>query len=73
MKSIPVPDCYGSIEELSDWLKRNIPHEFDVDGGVRWMIITGYSDWRITFVRDSDATYFNLKWPSLGYFTKELK
>lgn len=63
MKAIPLPANYGSIEELSNWLKKNMPHEFDVDGGVRWAIVTGYSDWHITFVRNHDATLFNLKWP----------
>ena len=61
--AIPIPDNYGSIEELANWLQQHIPHEFAVDGGVRWKIVTGYNDWHITFVRSQDATLFNLKWP----------
>lgn len=63
MTSIPLPVKYNSIEELSNWLKRHLPHEFDVDGSHRWYIVTGRGDWNITFVRSQDATFFNLKWP----------
>ena len=63
MTSIPFPAKYKSIEELSNWLKRNLPHEFDVDGTHRWYIVTETSKWQILFVREHDATFFNLKWP----------
>lgn len=63
MTPVPLPENYHSIEHLSNWLKQHIPHEFDVDGGVRWIIVTGWDNWHITFVRNQDATYFNLKWP----------
>lgn len=64
MTAVPIPENYGSIERLTDWLKTNIPHEFDVDGGPRWVVITapdGWS-WRIEFAREQDVTYFKLCW-----------
>ena len=62
MIDIPIPINYNSIEALSNWLKKNIPHEFDVDGGPRWILVTGWQGWHITFVRSQDATLFGLLW-----------
>ena len=64
MTAIPIPENYGSIERLIDWLKTNIPHEFDVDGGPRWIVFTAHMhrSWRIEFAREQDATLFNLLW-----------
>lgn len=63
MTSVPLPENYGSIDALSKWLQQHLPHEFHVDGDVRWKIISGYYEWHIVFVCDHDATLFNLKWP----------
>lgn len=63
MTPVPIPSNYGSLEDLSIWLQKHMPHEYHIDGGARWVIVNGYSNWHITFARAHDATYFNLKWP----------
>jgi len=64
MIRVPIPRNYGSIERLSNWLKVNMPHEFHVDGGPRWIIFAAHItlSWRIEFTRPSDASLFLLKW-----------
>ena len=62
MIDVLIPANYESIERLADWLQRHIPHEFNVDGGPRWKIVTGYSSWHIRFFREQDATLFGLLW-----------
>ena len=64
MTAIPIPENYGSIERLTDWLKVHIPHEFHVDGGPRWQVIAGRppDNWYIEFARAHDITLFNLLW-----------
>lgn len=59
--TVPIPYNYGTIEGLHHWLKRNMPHEYHVDGGPRWRIITNLGGW-IKFTRPSDASLFLLKW-----------
>ena len=64
MTAIPIPRNYGSIEDLSLWLRKHLPHEYHVDGGLRWKVVTtpdGWS-WRIEFAREQDVTLFNLLW-----------
>ena len=63
---IGIPANYGSIEGLDHWLKINIPHEYHIDGGPRWRIVSGnpayIGPWHIAFTRASDASLFLLKW-----------
>ncbi len=62
MTTIPLPRNYSTIEWLDHWLKINIPHEYHIDGGPRWRIVAGRFNYHIEFARESDITYFNLKW-----------
>lgn len=61
---LPLPENYSSIQELSNWLKKNMPHEHHIDGGPRWRIVsaTPVEWWHISFTRPSDASLFLLKW-----------
>lgn len=62
MISISIPDNYSSFEELSNWLKRRIPHEYHIDGGPRWAINYSSYQWYISFCRPADVTLFHLLW-----------
>jgi hypothetical protein len=62
MTTIPLPRNYGSIEGLDHWLKKNIPHEYHIDGSPRWRILAGPTSYWIGFARESDVTFFNLIW-----------
>lgn len=59
--TVPIPDNYSTLEELSLWLQKHLPHEYHIDGGPRWRIITNLGGW-IEFSRPSDASLFLLKW-----------
>ena len=63
MTEVPIPDNYVSLENLAKWLRENMPHEYHIDGGARWIITQNRLDWAVRFARAHDATYFNLKWP----------
>ena len=65
MTQVPIPENYGSIEQLANWLSLKMPHEEHWGHAERWQIIAGRRDhsWHITFQNPSDASLFNLMWP----------
>ena len=56
---VTIPDNYGSFEELSNWLRKRMPHE--VHRLERWQIVMRPRDgWVIWFRNPADATLFTL-------------
>lgn len=66
MTEVPIPENYGSLEDLANWLRVKMPHEEHWGSVARWDIISsvdgGPAQW-IRFQNPADATLFTLIWP----------
>lgn len=57
---VDIPENYGSLETLANWLRKNIPHQIHrLD---RWAIVGRIDGYHIWFRNPADATLFTLKW-----------
>lgn len=54
-----IPRNYGSFDDLQQWIEKNLQ---GAQGNIKIVWLKGI--WVLSFAEDSDATMFQLKWPS---------